>query len=168
MGSAEMMRVATRARDPEFSTWLNDVLRALDLRSDELPRGLVHGDLFPDNLITCDDGELIAIDFEEACHYSLVFDIGMALVGMTLMDALTPRHAAALLAGYESRRTLVALERECLPTMVECAACMTACYRYELSERPLATELRDWRQMRATHEQSRGWRRDGVWDSLSG
>jgi len=168
MGYITMQRMATRARDEEFATWLTHASEALDLRSGELPRGLVHGDLFPDNLIACHDGSLIAIDFEEACRYSLVFDIGMALVGMTLSNALTPPNIEAVLASYQSRRTLAPLERACVPTMVECAACMVACWRYELSEReaPPTTELRDWRQMQATHELSRSWRRDGIWASL--
>lgn len=48
----------------------------------DLPRGLVHGDIFVDNLVVGTHGQIIIIDFEAVSHSPFIFDIGMALVGV--------------------------------------------------------------------------------------
>ena len=46
----------------------------------ELPTGLIHGDLFKDNALFNDRGELKGvIDFNNACHDILVQDIAIAV-----------------------------------------------------------------------------------------
>jgi len=47
----------------------------------EVPRGLVHGDVFPDNTLFKGDRLLAIVDFEEACVDNLLFDIGMTING---------------------------------------------------------------------------------------
>jgi homoserine kinase type II len=46
-----------------------------------MARGLIHGDIFWDNLIFKKGTLTAVLDFEETCHYFLLFDLGMAAVG---------------------------------------------------------------------------------------
>jgi homoserine kinase type II len=169
MNPEAMARLAEAANDPSFAAWIVAAVRALPKDWGELPTGIVHGDLFPDNLLEVHDGSLIPIDFEEACRYPLVFDIGMSLVGLANTRAFTLQTIASLLAGYESKRELLPSERESVPTMVECSSAMTACWRYDLGHAKKLSnhgELRDWRDMQAIHAHSLEWRRSGVWSTL--
>ncbi len=170
MDVESMRRVVDGAQDPAFTAWIVAALRALPENWGELPEGVVHGDLIPDNLIECPDGSLIPIDFEEACRHPLVFDIGMSLFGLAHVHSLTPQTAASLLAGYEAERVLSPSERALIPTMVEYSSAMTACWRIDLGQRegPPAGELRDWRDAQAPHAHSLEWRRTGVWSKLLG
>ena len=89
----------------------------------DLPRGLVHADAFPDNTIFR-DGKLIAlIDFEDSCVDTLIFDIGMAIIGFGYQDEVMDRAlVAALLDGYQSQRILNSAEVEALPAMARWCA----------------------------------------------
>ncbi len=51
-----------------------------------LPVGLVHGDLFFDNVIFEEDGFKAILDFEDVCRIYKVFDLGMAVVGICTED----------------------------------------------------------------------------------
>jgi aminoglycoside phosphotransferase (APT) family kinase protein len=47
-----------------------------------LPRGLIHGDPFMDNLLAKDTGEVVGwVDWEDVCIGPLMFDVGCALIG---------------------------------------------------------------------------------------
>ncbi len=163
-----MVSIAAAAKDLDFSGWLAAALEQIPRDWQDLPVGLVHGDLFPDNLIEVEGGALVPIDFEEVCLYPLVFDIGMALAGFANVGCLSPGTAVALLAGYRADRKLNASERAAVPTMVEFAAMATACWRFDLSQRdgPIPGELRNWRDAQATHELSLEWRGQGIWTEM--
>lgn len=66
----------------QYLDWLAEKKSYLELAIDpDMPKGFIHGDVFWDNLLF-EDGSLVAIlDFEEACHFYKLFDIGMASVG---------------------------------------------------------------------------------------
>ena len=168
MSRETMVRIAADAKDPDFSGWLAAALSQLPCNWPDLPVGLVHGDLFPDNLIEIQGGTLVPIDFEEVCLYPLVFDIGMALAGFANVGCLSPETASALLAGYRADRKLDVAECAAVPTMVEFAAMATACWRFDLAQRegPLPGELRNWRDAQATHALSLAWRHQGIWAAL--
>ena len=163
-----MVGIAEEAKDQDFAGWLAAALGQIPGEWPNLPVGLVHGDLFPDNLIEVDGGSLVPIDFEEVCLCPLVFDIGMALAGFANVGCLSPGTAAALLAGYRADRKLNALECAAVPTMVEFAAMATACWRFDLAQRdgPIPGELRNWRDAQATHALSVEWRHQGIWAGL--
>ena len=85
-----------------FSHWLKDQWEFLGSRLDPtMPKGLIHGDVFWDNLIF-DGNKLKAIlDFEEACHYYLIFDLAMAAVGTCSREGKFDfNKVEALLRGY--------------------------------------------------------------------
>ena len=168
MNREAMASIAEAAKCPDFSGWLADALEHIPRGWRDLPVGLVHGDLFPDNLIEVQGGALVPIDFEEVCLCPLVFDVGMALAGLANVGCLSRGTTAALLAGYRADRKLSASECSAVPTMVEFAAMATACWRFDLAQRdgPIPGELRNWRDAQATHALSLEWRRKGVWSAL--
>ena len=98
--------------------------------SEGLPEGILHGDLFPDNVLGA--GSVAAIiDFEEAWIGPRVFDLVMAFVGFGWQGgAPVPERWQALLAGYESVRPLTDSERVALPAMHRYATLSIAAWRY--------------------------------------
>lgn len=135
---------------------------------DGLPTALIHGDLFPDNVIRGPDGRLWAIDFEEACRGPRVFDLGMAIVGFSLFGEPDPRDVRALVAGYTAAAPLSPAEAAALPAMVEHAAAAIAAWRAIGTPDELDVGGRDWREMRAVVDVNRRWLDDGTWSDVCG
>ena len=96
----------------------------------DLPRGVLHGDLFPDNVIG--EGSVSAIlDLEEAWIGPCAFDLVMAFVGFGWQDgAPLQERWDALLTGYQSVRPLTDSEREALPALHQYATLSIAAWRY--------------------------------------
>ena len=97
----------------------------------DLPSGILHGDLFPDNVIGS-GGDVVAIlDLEEAWIGPLVFDLAMSFVGFGWHDnAPIGERWGALVEGYESVRELNAAELAALPDMHRYATLAIAGWRY--------------------------------------
>lgn len=75
--------------------------------------GVIHGDLFRDNVLWNDAGEVVALlDFESASRGSFVFDLAVTALAWCYGDRLDPDLARALGAGYASVRPLAPRERE--------------------------------------------------------
>lgn len=91
--------------------------------SSDLPKGVVHGDLFPNNTIF-EGEELIAlIDFEEACSDHLLFDVGMTINGFCFVDnELNAKLLNAFLRGYQIQRQLTSEEWIALPQYMQWAS----------------------------------------------
>ena len=93
-----------------------------------LPRGTIHADLFPDNvLFEGGAGEPAVsgiIDLYFACTDALAYDIAIAMAAWTPegMGMPDPSNARALRAGYESLRPLTDAEAAALPRLIEGAA----------------------------------------------
>ena len=97
---------------------------------DNLPQGVLHGDLFPDNVLG--DAVVVAIiDFEEAWIGPRAFDLVMAFVGFGWQDGV-PRQECwgALLNGYESVSPLTESEKGALPALYRYATLSIAAWRY--------------------------------------
>jgi homoserine kinase type II len=108
-----------------------------------LPQGVIHGDLFRDNILWDEDGEGGVIDFYFACDDALLYDVAIT-VNDWCTDAfatLDPDRADALLAGYHARRPLTDLECELWPVMLRRAALRTWLGRLEYNHFPLASEM---------------------------
>ena len=97
---------------------------------DDLPEGILHGDLFPDNVIG--DGEVAAIlDLEEAWVGPRAFDLVMAFVGFGWDEGWPVQDRwDALVSGYESVRSLTDSERVALTTLHRYATLSIAAWRY--------------------------------------
>ena len=84
------------------------------------------------------------IDFEDSCVDSLLFDVGMTLLGFGYQDGHPDLdQISALLEGYQSRRTLTPLEVESLPMMVRwCAHGMTFWHLQKYIQNPTDRQKR--------------------------
>lgn len=94
-------------------------------------QGLIHGDLFRDNVLW-DGARLVALlDLEQVSAGSLVYDLAVVLNDWCWLPTdghgghdgrPAPALAAAVLAGYQERRPLTAADRAALPVEVRAAA----------------------------------------------
>lgn len=90
-----------------------------------LPRGTIHADLFPDNVLMIGDDVTGVIDFYFACTDLLAYDIAITHAAWCFSadgKEFYPDISAALLSGYERQRPLSPEEREALPTLMRGAA----------------------------------------------
>jgi homoserine kinase type II len=89
-----------------------------------LPQGIVHADLFPDNVFFLGDALSGLIDFYFACNDALAYDIAVAINAW----CFEPDHAfnvtkgQALLRGYQTTRRLEPEEHAALPLLARGAA----------------------------------------------
>ncbi|MBH0237141.1 homoserine kinase [Methylobrevis albus] len=89
-----------------------------------LPAGVIHADLFPDNVFFLGDDLSGLIDFYFACNDFLAYDLVICLNAWCFETDLqfNVTKARALIAGYESRRPLTPGERAALPLLARGAA----------------------------------------------
>jgi len=118
--------------DLEYENWLAQKHKMLSKEMPSgLPKGLIHGDVFYDNVLF--EGETIKslIDFEEACHYYKIFDLGMAVIGLCTENlSIKLEKVRALVDGYQSVRALEENEKESLQYFIEYAAIATSSWRF--------------------------------------
>lgn len=72
----------------------------------EPPRGLVHGDLFPDNVLWIGDRISAVLDWEMSGIDPFAYDLGVALNAWCFLGTFQADRAEALLAGYRARRRI--------------------------------------------------------------
>jgi homoserine kinase type II len=131
-GRQEFPAVFKNGIDHEYESWL--AARFADFEENipvELPRSIIHGDLFYDNMLFQDEALVALIDFEEACAYYRVFDLGMAIIGQCSDgDSLSLQKARALVEGYQASNLISQNEIEVLQLFVVYAATATSYWRY--------------------------------------
>jgi homoserine kinase type II len=90
----------------------------------DLPRGIIHADLFPDNVFFLGDALSGLIDFYFACNDAFAYDIAVTLNAWCFETdhAFNVTKGQALLKGYQSARTLTGAERQALPLLARGAA----------------------------------------------
>jgi homoserine kinase type II len=100
-----------------------------------LPVGVIHADLFPDNVFFLGDGLSGLIDFYFACDDLLAYDIAVCLNAWCFEKdySFNITKGAALLDGYVEARPLSSAEAEALPVLARGAAL-----------RFMLTRLYDW------------------------
>jgi homoserine kinase type II len=100
-----------------------------------LPRGVIHADLFPDNVFFLGDRLSGLIDFYFACTDTLAYDVAICLNAWCFESdhSYNVTKGRALLAAYGKARVLSAPERDALPILARGAAL-----------RFLLTRLVDW------------------------
>jgi homoserine kinase type II len=89
-----------------------------------LPEGVIHADLFPDNVFFLGSDVSGLIDFYFACNDMLAYDVAVCLNAWCFeTDAsFNVTKARSLLQAYEGVRPLAAAELEALPTLARGAA----------------------------------------------
>jgi homoserine kinase type II len=147
-GFADDARVAAVAAD------LGDELGRARARLDAVPvpRGIIHQDLFPDNLLVDDAGGLAAVlDFEQATWGAWVYDLAVCVNAWCWDGArIVDEARRALVEAYHAGRALTAEERTSFADFARLAAARftitritDVCLRADVDE-----ELRrrkDWR-----------------------
>jgi homoserine kinase type II len=121
------------ATAPDLLPFLADANKALlteevrfqsSHRLDELPRGVVHADLFRDNVLF--DGEAIGgvIDFYFACVDVLLYDVAITVNDWCTTEdcELDPERTRALLDAYRATRDFTEAERAAWPVMLRAGA----------------------------------------------
>jgi homoserine kinase type II len=101
----------------------------------DLPQGVIHADLFPDNVFFLGNRLSGLIDFYFACTDALAYDVAICLNAWCFESdhSYNITKGRALLRGYMQERKLTAREIEVLPTL-----CRGAALRF------LLTRLVDW------------------------
>jgi homoserine kinase type II len=89
-----------------------------------LPEGVIHADLFPDNVFFLGDRLSGLIDFYFACNDILAYDIAICLNAWCFEPdfSFNITKGRAMLRAYEDVRPLAPAEREALPTLARGAA----------------------------------------------
>lgn len=118
--------------DTAFERWLAEQYEMIRVGIPAgLQTGLIHGDLFYDNILVNGDQLQAIIDFEHACHYYTGFDLGMAIVGSCQTDGLIDMaKARAFIAGYQHHTPLPEQERAMIQLFTQYAAVATAYWRF--------------------------------------
>ena len=133
MGPAEWQRLADAlgpnglaAIDPLFAAQVaRDLPAVIAAWPADLPRGTIHADLFPDNVLMLGNRVAGLIDFYFACTDLLAYDLAVTHAAWCFsadgrqFDAAL---SAALLTGYEAVRPLEPAERAALPLLAQGAA----------------------------------------------
>lgn len=90
----------------------------------DLPKGVIHADLFPDNVFFLGDRLSGLIDFYFACNDTLAYDIAICLNAWCFEPdySFNVTKGRALLRAYENVRPLSAAEREAMPVLARGAA----------------------------------------------
>jgi homoserine kinase type II len=101
----------------------------------DLPRGIIHADLFPDNVFFLGDKLSGLIDFYFACTDALAYDVAICLNAWCFESdhSYNVTKGRNLLAAYAAVRPLTGAERAALPLLARGAAL-----------RFLLTRLVDW------------------------
>ncbi|MFA5919813.1 MAG: homoserine kinase [Methylococcaceae bacterium] len=88
-----------------------------------LPQGVIHADLFRDNVLFVDDQLSGILDFYSACNGALLFDIAITANDWCCENGdINPDKMTALLSAYENLRPLEQLEKQHWQTMLRAAA----------------------------------------------
>ncbi|WP_027159640.1 homoserine kinase [Methylobacter luteus] len=109
---------------PADRALIGDELRVQRQNSTNLlPRGVIHADLFRDNVLFVDGRLSGLLDFYSACTDALLLDIAITANDWCCDNgAVNPDKFAALLSAYETLRPLEPMERQRWPLMLRAAA----------------------------------------------
>lgn len=133
MGLVESRRLAD-ACGAEGMAQIDPALAALVARElpllerawpSDLPRSVIHADLFPDNVLMLGEQVTGLIDFYFACTDLTAYDVAVTHAAWCFDGEgrkFDPAISAALLEGYESLRPLSEAERDALPVLARAAA----------------------------------------------
>lgn len=140
LGGWQSLAAATLARADEVQPGLADTIAdELDYLAAHwpaaLPQGVIHADLFPDNVFFIGEQLSGLIDFYFACNDALAYDLAIAVNAWCFEadGALNVTRARAMVQRYEAERPLSEAEKSAFPLLARGGAL-----------RFLLTRLYDW------------------------
>jgi len=116
-GKEQFVNVKKYAANSLFDIWLKEKLEyVLPHLSSNLPKALIHGDVFSDNVIISEDeASVVIMDFEESVNYYRIFDIGMMIIGICGEGkTVNFEKARYILKGYRQEIQLLDIELNAL------------------------------------------------------
>ncbi len=122
----------------DFKTHWNELKQTLDLDSalshiPELKQAIIHGDLYHDNVMWGEDGEMLAfLDFEQSGWGPCLFDLAVSISDCCWdpkLNKYSKELFQAYLSGYEEIRKLPQPERTFLPHFVHFGLMSIALWR---------------------------------------
>lgn len=149
----ERLGLIARAAVPELCRAAKEIEEHLPAvqaaRVPDLPRGLIHGDLFRDNVLWRGDEVAALIDFESASSGVFAFDLMVLVLSWCFRDHFDLDRVRAMLRGYQSVRPLSPEERSGLRGEGALACLRFATTRmtdFSLRAAPGKPPLRDYRR----------------------
>ncbi|MDI9347414.1 MAG: homoserine kinase [Methylacidiphilales bacterium] len=89
----------------------------------QLPQGIIHSDLFKDNVLFHENKLNGIIDYYYACHASLIYDLAVAINDWCVVENQYKTHLVQIfISSYEQHRKLQNSEFNSLPDMLRLAA----------------------------------------------
>jgi homoserine kinase type II len=129
------------------------------------PRGVIHSDLFRDNVLWTRQGELAALlDFESACDGAFAYDVMVTICAWCFGTSFEPALVEALLGGYHGVRPIAANEVAALKVEGAIGCLRFATTRitdFSLRAPPGKPPLRDYRRFLLRLEQIEAGALDG-------
>jgi homoserine kinase type II len=154
----ESIAASGDARFVGLAPTLRDALSRLHKKRDRtLPSGLIHSDLFRDNVLWDDHGDIAALlDFESACAGTYAYDVMVCVLSWCFATDFEPEIARAMMRGYEGVRPLEEKERTALEVEGRFAALrftITRITDYALRAQVEGPRVvKDWRRFLARYE----------------
>lgn len=131
-GIQAFAKLLNEKQNHHYLDWLSEKKTYLEQAIDpNMPKGFVHGDIFWDNLLFEDELLVAILDFEEACHFYKLFDIGMAAVGCCSNNGKFHfSQITELLTGYAEISPFTPQEQSQLNVFIEYAAVAASFWRF--------------------------------------
>lgn len=122
----------------------------------DLPDGIIHGDLYYDNILFENNHINAILDFEQAGIGSFIFDLGVSISGTCLENGkISINLVKEFLQGYEEARVLSIEEKSLIPEAIKIGLFSIALWRIKrFNERNLDPKKKDnYKELlvRATH-----------------
>ena len=115
----------------DFMKFLKKETEDLMIKIGSLPKGIIHGDLFSDNVLGINNEVVTILDFEEICYDNLAFDLVMTFVGFGWEKGEPIKERwESILQGYQTIRVLSEDEVQALPHLHKLATLSIAAWRY--------------------------------------
>jgi len=132
-GKEQFVNVEKYAANSLFDIWLKEKLKYVSpYFSSNLPKALIHSDVFCDNVIISEDeSSVIIIDFEDSAYYYRVFDIGMMIIGICGEEkTVNFEKVRYILKGYRQEIQLLDIELNALQAFTVYAGASMTFWRH--------------------------------------
>ncbi|MBT3588135.1 MAG: homoserine kinase [Flavobacteriaceae bacterium] len=133
-GKEQFVNVKKYSANSEFDIWLKNILEYIDpYLKLNLPKSIIHSDVFWDNVIVGEnDNSATIIDFEESVNYYRLFDIGMTIIGICGEEkVINMEKTKHLLDGYQSEVQLLEEEINSLKAFTIYAGASMTFWRHQ-------------------------------------